>query len=125
MEWARKVTPRQRALLQQLGLPVLPTYDDNLAAIKFVQIGSKRFAQTAEKRYAAFMAGYRRWFGKRVALGQQQGNVLSIRVRGSVVLKQSGINPADVERIFEVFVRWDGLEKNAGWISVTQLKVLS
>ncbi len=127
MEWAHKeVSDRQRAELAALGLPDLGTYPRNLAAIKFVQQGDTRFVATPEGRRAIFIAGYDRWVGKTVVnANKRSGKVLSIRVRGYYSLFQSGIAPTDSEKIFEVFVLWDGRGAGTGWINVTQLNVLS
>lgn len=125
MRGAKRASPQQGDAMQRLCLPVLPSYDDNLAAIKFVQNGSARFAATAKERHAIFMDGYRRWFGKTVAAAKKRrGVVLGIRVRGYYALSQSGIAPKDTKRIFEAFVRWNDATGSV-WISVTQLRVLS
>lgn len=126
MDGSNAVSPRQRAELQQLGLPDLHTYPSNLAAINFVQKGDARFAATPRERHAIFIAGYNRWVGKTVTDAKKhRGRALNICARGYRSLFESNIAPTDSVKIFEVFVRWDQRSAGTGWISVTQLKVLS
>lgn len=123
MQWAKTVSPRQRTELRALGLPDLRVYDDNLAEIEFVQIGSEQFAPSQDERRRIFLAGHRRWCGKTVADHTRvRGTVKSIRVRGTYSLFQSGIKPSDHANIFEVYVVWKNGSRPASWVGVKGLR---